>query len=85
MATLGRMKAVIVGDSEVLKKFFQKQIAGLYRRNWDYCIYHFYMQEMLGYVLDIELYDKAVEVAIWDTGKFRFNCVGVIQSLALSR
>ena len=77
MVTLGnliRMKAVIVGDSDVLKTHFLMQTAGLYQR--ERAGTSFYMQD---YLLDLELYDKAVDVAIWNTCKFTFDRVDVVQ------
>jgi len=67
MATMGNLKAVIVGDSDVLKVHFLKQTAGLYER--ELANTYLYMQDHLVYC---ELYNKAVDLAIWNTSKFEF-------------
>ena len=62
---MANLKAVIVGDWDVLKVHFLKQAAGLYER--DFANTYLYMQD---YGLCVELYDKAVNLAIWNTSKF---------------
>ncbi|XP_065886948.1 rho-related protein racA-like [Dysidea avara] len=59
---MANLKAVIVGDWDVLKVHFLKQTAGLYER--DFANTYLYMQD---YGLCVELYDKAVNLAIWNT------------------
>ena len=59
-----RQKMLIVGDSEVLKVHFLLQISGDYKKNSMYIANKFENR-----VVDVEMYDKMVEVALWDTSE----------------
>ena len=60
-----RVKAVMVGDYEVLKAHFLMQIAGLYKR--DLPVGWLSTQERQ---VNFMLLDKEINVAVWDTSKF---------------
>lgn len=60
-----RQKMLIVGDNEVLKVHFLMQMSGDYDRSSVYIASKFENR-----VVDVEVYDKTVEVALWDTSKF---------------
>ena len=63
-----RQKMLIVGDNEVLKVHFLLQISGDYDRNGVYIVSKFENR-----VVDVEFYDKTIEVALWDTSEFIFS------------
>lgn len=60
-----RQKMLIIGDNEVLKVHFLLQMSGDYKRNGVYIASKFENR-----VIDVEVYDKTIEVALWDTSKF---------------
>ena len=73
MANLIGLKAVIVGDSDVLKAHFLKQTAGsLYEQDLANTVTYLYMQHQL---VDVELYDKVVDLTIWNTSKFVIHII----------
>ena len=59
-----RQKMLIVGDNEVLKVHFLLQMSGDYDRNSVYIASKFENR-----VVDVTVYDKTIEVALWDTSK----------------
>lgn len=59
-----RQKMLIVGDNEVLKVHFLLQMSGDYNRNSVYIASKFENR-----VIDVQVYDKTIEVALWDTSK----------------
>ena len=59
-----RQKMLIVGDNEVLKVHFLLQMSGDYKRNSVYIASKFENR-----VIDVDVYDKTVEVALWDTSE----------------
>ena len=62
-----RLKAVIVGDSDVLKTIFLIQIAGRYDRDR---VGTFLTAHMQDHLMDFMIYNEVGEIAIWNTCKF---------------
>ena len=60
-----RQKTLIVGDNNVLKVHFLSQMCGDYNRNSPYIAVNKYDN----YVMDVQVYDKTIEVALWITSK----------------
>ena len=60
---------LIVGDNEVLKVHFLLQMSGDYNRNSVYIASKFENR-----VVDVEVYDKTIEVALWDTSECIVLC-----------
>lgn len=60
-----RQKMLIVGDNEVLKVHLLLQMSGEYDTRSVYIPSKFENR-----VIDVEVYDKTIEVALWDTSRF---------------
>jgi len=65
-----RQKMVIVGDYEVLKVHFLMQVIGKYKKDSVY-----FPTKFENYVMDVDIYDKLIELALWDTSKCCGECV----------
>ena len=63
-----RQKMKIVGDYEVLKVHFLLQIIGKYEKDIVY-----FPTKIENYVKDVDVYDKTVELSLWDTSEFVAN------------
>ena len=63
MADFIRMKAVMVGDVNVLKVHFLLQTDGLYKRDHANS-YSLYMEN---HQVDLNVYDKVVNVVVWNS------------------
>ena len=79
--------AVIFGDSDVLKAQFLMQTAGEYQRERasTYLSSEGCLVSHLLASRPVELYDKAIPVAIYITCKFTFDRVYVVQSPHIKR
>ena len=64
-----RQKMVIVGDYEVLKVHFLMQVIGKYEKDSVY-----FPTKFENYVMDVDIYDKLIELALWDTSKCCGEC-----------
>ena len=72
-----RQNMVIVGDYAVLKVHFLLQVTGQY--DWYKDNSRYFPILFDDYVMDVEIYDKSVELAIRDTSKFQGMPVCIIK------